>query len=629
MLSTKSLLPSRFQVIIHLLRGRIRYFTASPLTWAAASFGIAWSAALLYSTMAVRGQLVMTWLSFMGWLAILVATNVWVTIVFWHRRHRYDRRKQLGMLLWSGVINWYWIVAPFYYFLTISVTRQELAWIALSFLWEVPILIGLIFIGACLILYEPLHRYLRHGIRQERLSTLYQYSLGYPIIVGVILIFVSIVMYAFQSIQLTFESGFFLIDQFESGVNGAVVSLLLSAYFYLAIDFYLAPVRQRLSPSHAGSIHRYRSLRRRIVSLTMLVTLGTVALLGLITFSIAEDLITLSADGPLSLHVLLEQPIITRLLAGAPLVFLLTTGIVIFYSIETTKAIRSLATLALRSAEAPQAIPANLMTADEVEVLSRAFIDTVNQLREEKIKAQRLDRAKSEFISLASHELRTPLTAIRWYLERLGKRGQLTGDQRMDLLVAERNTKRMIALVNSLLNVSRLETGRLSIKPEEYDLVTLIQSSANDMKPMANEQKCEIRLELVKDAVVLVDRALFQHVMNNLLTNALRYLEPKRKGMIKVSLKLNDDLYEVSVTDNGIGIPQSEVTRIFEKFYRTTSASSLVPDGTGLGLYIVRRSLVAANCSITCTSREGMGTTFTVLIPKDGMRARTGEVQLT
>jgi len=240
-----------------------------------------------------------------------------------------------------------------------------------------------------------------------------------------------------------------------------------------------------------------------------------------------------------------------------------------------------------------------------------------------------VDKMKTEFVSLASHQLRTPLTAIRWFLESLkaGYGGKLT-KKGMEIVVdAHKSTKRIIRLVGDMLNMSRLEAGRIAIKPVPTNLIDFTQILIREHGSIAQEQKLTLTLRSPKKLPTIpLDPMLMREVFMNLIGNALKYT-PKG-GKVTVSIDLKGENIEWTVRDSGVGIPEEDQKNIFEKFYRASNAAVQYTEGTGLGLYLAKQVVELSGGTLTFTSVEGKGTTFRVTLPLEGMKAKEGGKKL-
>ena len=242
-----------------------------------------------------------------------------------------------------------------------------------------------------------------------------------------------------------------------------------------------------------------------------------------------------------------------------------------------------------------------------------------------------IDSAKTEFVSLASHQLRTPLSAINWYTEMLLSEdaGPITDTQREYLNEVSHGSRRMVELVNALLNVSRIELGTFAVQPEPTDVVELARDVLNELKPKISEKKLFIEEKFSEHLPkVLVDPKLTRIVFQNLLTNAVKYTP--EEGKISVSIALGEDgkMFTISVSDTGYGIPAEDRPRIFTKLFRASNIREKETDGTGLGLYIVKSIAEHSGGTVTFTSKEGKGTTFTLMLPVSGMRSQEGNKQI-
>lgn len=237
--------------------------------------------------------------------------------------------------------------------------------------------------------------------------------------------------------------------------------------------------------------------------------------------------------------------------------------------------------------------------------------------------AREVSKMKSEFVSLASHQLRTPLTAIKLFTEMLSEKDtdRLTEEQKEYIQTINKSTDRMTKLVNELLNVSRLESGKLKIEPNPVNLQKFIEEIVHDNKAIAKEYGSKINIIAPSKAIIaLIDPTLMRQVLHNLIVNAIHYSGDE----ISIQLKERPEDYEISIKDKGIGIPENIQERIFEKFFRADNAQKITSSGSGLGLYLVKMIMDVSGGKIWFRSKIGQGTTFFITIPKKGMKKEIG-----
>jgi PAS domain S-box-containing protein len=228
-----------------------------------------------------------------------------------------------------------------------------------------------------------------------------------------------------------------------------------------------------------------------------------------------------------------------------------------------------------------------------------------------------IDRMKSEFISIASHQLRTPLTAIKTYSHLLasGYKGNLSNDQHefMDIILS--SIDRMNDLINTLLDISRIEEGILSTTSQATPLDDLVEELITEVHSMAEAKNTKINFQLKGNNFILTtDPMLLKELVANLVTNAVKYTPVGGKVDVKVEEK--SDVIVLTVKDNGYGIPRSQQQRVFTKFFRGDNVVTIDPTGTGLGLYLVRRIADNLGGKVWFKSDEGKGSTFYISLPK-------------
>lgn len=231
---------------------------------------------------------------------------------------------------------------------------------------------------------------------------------------------------------------------------------------------------------------------------------------------------------------------------------------------------------------------------------------------------RRIDHMKSEFISLVSHQLRTPLSSMRWYLEMLiaEDAGPLSDDQREYVGLVATSNARMVHLVNALLNVSKIELGKFQISPESINLQTLVRSTAMSFDLELKQKKVEFEIDLPKkDIFIRSDESLLELILENFLSNAIKYSHPETVVKVAVTEDLAAGTALLSVGDMGIGIPEAQKRQIGHKLFRGSNAKISDTDGNGLGLYISHIAAETIGAKLTFESYEGKGTTFSLVIP--------------
>lgn len=230
-----------------------------------------------------------------------------------------------------------------------------------------------------------------------------------------------------------------------------------------------------------------------------------------------------------------------------------------------------------------------------------------------------LDEAKSGFISVASHQLRTPLTSIRWYSEMLLSldAGPLNETQKDFMNEVHGGAERLYQTVDLLLGISRVESGKMKADRKPIDLGVFTGEITKELAPQIDEKELALTVVAPDRAPVIVwlDSLTLRQVILNLISNAIRYTNDK--GTVEIKWNISEDGREIvySVRDNGIGIPEAQRGRIFSKFFRAENARAQVPDGSGLGLALVKDLVVSWGGRVWFESEEGKGTTFFFTVP--------------
>lgn len=240
-------------------------------------------------------------------------------------------------------------------------------------------------------------------------------------------------------------------------------------------------------------------------------------------------------------------------------------------------------------------------------------------------KEREIDKAKTEFVSLASHQLRTPLSTISWYAEMLLNEdvGKINEDQKEFLQEVYTGNRRMVNLVNSLLNVSRIELGTLGVDPEPLDFKEIAESILKELSPSIKEKKLKIERDYDKKIPKIeADYNLVRIVFQNLLSNSVKYTP--EEGEVSISLTKQSKYLLIKVSDSGYGIPKEEQDKIFTKLFRANNIAEKDAEGSGLGLYIVKSIIDQVKGKIWFKSKKNKGTTFFVKLPLSGMEKKEG-----
>jgi PAS domain S-box-containing protein len=231
-------------------------------------------------------------------------------------------------------------------------------------------------------------------------------------------------------------------------------------------------------------------------------------------------------------------------------------------------------------------------------------------------KQKRAEDAKSEFVSLASHQLRTPIAGMKWSAELLlmDNPDALTERQHkyIDRLLI--SIKRMAVLVDDFLRVSRFELGTFQAEYKTTSLTELFEEIVAEQAPRVMQKKLDVKTFFDESVdTIVTDPNLLRMIVTNLYSNATKYT--RESGTIHLGFGRKDDTLVITVADNGMGIPADDQDQIFSKLFRAANAVRNVPDGTGLGLYIVREAVSVLKGQISFTTTENIGTTFEVILP--------------
>jgi len=263
----------------------------------------------------------------------------------------------------------------------------------------------------------------------------------------------------------------------------------------------------------------------------------------------------------------------------------------------------------------------NALRFEEIEKFNVTLQEKVDnataELKRTNDRLKELDETKDEFISMASHQLRTPLTSVKGYLSMVleGDVGDVPDQQRRMLDQAYVSSQRMVYLIADLLNVSRLKTGKFIIDTKPTNLAEVVEGEVSQLIDTAKSRKLELHYDKPDDfPVVMLDETKIRQVIMNFIDNAIYYTPAG--GRIDVSVAETDKTIEYRVKDNGIGVPKSERHHLFNKFYRAGNARKARPDGTGLGLFMAKKVIVAQAGAVIFETEEGKGSTFGFIFDK-------------
>lgn len=255
------------------------------------------------------------------------------------------------------------------------------------------------------------------------------------------------------------------------------------------------------------------------------------------------------------------------------------------------------------------------------ETLQAKVDDATRKLQRTNDKLKQLDETKDEFISMASHQLRTPLTSVKGYLSMVleGDVGTLNDMQRKLLMQSFNSSQRMVYLISDLLNLSRLRTGKFIIEPKVTNLADVIEGEVEQLSANAKGRGLTLNYNKPKNFPDLyMDETKIRQVIMNFADNAIYYTPSG--GKIDINLVNNKDTIEFTVVDNGIGVPLADQKHMFTKFYRAKNAQKARPDGTGLGIFMAKKVIIAQGGALIFESKPDKGSTFGFSISKSGLK---------
>ncbi len=254
-----------------------------------------------------------------------------------------------------------------------------------------------------------------------------------------------------------------------------------------------------------------------------------------------------------------------------------------------------------------------------LENVNQEVLDWVKDRRQEIDELKKLEIYRREYIGNVSHELKTPIFNIQGYILTLLD-GGLEDEtiNREYLLRTEKSINRMIAVVQDLEAISQLESGELKLEFSKFDIISLVKEVNEFLEIKAKKRKVKLTIDSDNDKHIMVyaDKKRIRHVLSNLIENSIKYAGD-RDPATKISFFDMDEVLLIEVSDNGIGVSESDIPRLFERFYRTDKGRSRGQGGTGLGLSIVKHIIEAHSQTINVRSALGVGTTFGFTLRKE------------
>ncbi|MGA2715804.1 MAG: PAS domain-containing sensor histidine kinase, partial [Bryobacteraceae bacterium] len=252
----------------------------------------------------------------------------------------------------------------------------------------------------------------------------------------------------------------------------------------------------------------------------------------------------------------------------------------------------------------------------EMEDQLRAIKDKyVRELESRNREVEQANQLKTEFLGNMSHELRSPLHTVIGFAELLAEetQGPLNEQQKRFLSHIRKDSLHLLDLINDLLDLSKIEAGRLELRHEAFAIDAVIEEVLSSVRPRATAKSLEIGTDIPITAAVFADRLRFKQILHNLLTNAIKFTPDG--GRVRIQAARCGGFTEISVSDTGIGIPEDQQQAVFDKFHQVRAGIEGGHEGTGLGLAITKRLVEQHRGSISLKSEPGKGACFTFTIP--------------
>ncbi|MCL2152964.1 MAG: cell wall metabolism sensor histidine kinase WalK [Oscillospiraceae bacterium] len=317
----------------------------------------------------------------------------------------------------------------------------------------------------------------------------------------------------------------------------------------------------------------------------------------------------------------LNTEILALILQAVLIGFAISIAIILIISKTLLSPIQGMTKAAEAMADGDFSRKIRVDSKDEIGILAKTFNDMASQIETMLEELKKAEKLRREFVANVSHELRTPLTSIRTYAETMSENQGIPQETEREFLhVIINESDRMTKIVQDLLELSRFDSGNSKMAVEAFSIEQSLRDVYAAIALEARRRKHVFNLELEwKLPNIKGDRARIEQVLMNIISNAMKYTPDG--GTINICAGSSDSNIWVSVEDSGIGIPEEDLTRIFDRFYRVEKARSREAGGTGLGLSIAREIVKRHGGDLSVKSEQGVGTTVTMTLPIEGAGA--------
>ncbi len=269
----------------------------------------------------------------------------------------------------------------------------------------------------------------------------------------------------------------------------------------------------------------------------------------------------------------------------------------------------------MRAQKFAKVVASPVAATDEIGELGTVMTESITYFQDIEKREKQISDQKVEFISVAAHQLRTPLTGLRWGVESLSSAKTVAEERKKVSVGMSATIVRMVSLVDDLLDAAKIEEGKFGFDFQTTDLIPTLQKLTKPLDLIAQSRNLSLTFEHDESAVVFVDPSRIELAVSNLLANALDYTPAG--GTVKLRLADAGKRVEISISDTGIGIPHASMPQLFNKFSRGENAVRMRPDGTGLGLFIVKNIVERHGGTVRVETELDKGTTFSFTVPKD------------